>query len=682
LIEHTVRPYTTYTASSYRGSCLAAEAIQEGICVSYLDSPRLHFTGWFQADVSTINNDVRFYQNVSFVPEYQELNQNGSWNPEGTGIFRLLDCCVTGAFLKGQQLTSPTEDAVIGATVQNAADRAPGKLVDLDPQQQMVSEIWGMQVRLVNQEAQTLFQGEYRPAAFINLWQKQKKGVRMDQQLAACYQSVLEGVTWGDTSRSELLRTLRAATHDGMLSIEFNVYGYGRDATIPRYTMGHITGTIGPYRQNEPKHFVLGRQMIAVAPNFTQPKAGVENLQAKLADDRLSLTVDFGNSFPIQDANSGLMDIGRIFVGVLTNNPPAVRSTVNESQVQVIGEVPYLAPGWYTQTAGVQTFNLTSNAAARQLLPQCPLVLLSPAPAVGSYNVLLQESVDGLYVRADSYVFRMDPGETQHVEFYASRFGVPMANAAITCTATEGFMGGSGGGDTVSPTPRPAAAIPSIGTPADAIRYDAKIVTDRNGYAALTLIASAAGPGTPRGYIGGQLYGIAYQLEAQPSGYVSNPMNYVSILVFSKKNVPEHPTWYADIQHLFAQYGNLYPIMGRYVVNLRDYASVVTHLKPLALAFSLPRQDPNHMPVTRDLGAGDRATILKWLETKGHDGLPPLGIPSQLPSLTPQLAIDTAAENSLAKLLPSQGAGKTAVILQLERRGKTAPGTDEGKRND
>ena len=50
--------------------------------MSYLDSPRLHFDGWFQADVSTINNDVRFYQNASFVPEYQELNQNGSWNPE------------------------------------------------------------------------------------------------------------------------------------------------------------------------------------------------------------------------------------------------------------------------------------------------------------------------------------------------------------------------------------------------------------------------------------------------------------------------------------------------------------------------------------------------------------------------------------------------------------------------
>src|SRR6185369_4762807 len=128
--------------------------------MSYLDSPRLHFRGWFQADVSTINNDVRFYQNASFVPEYQQLDQNGSWNPEGTGVFRLLDCAATGAFWNGAQ------SGESGITIQNALQRAPGKLVDLDPQQQMVSQIWGMQVRVVDSSGQTLLQGEFKPAAF------------------------------------------------------------------------------------------------------------------------------------------------------------------------------------------------------------------------------------------------------------------------------------------------------------------------------------------------------------------------------------------------------------------------------------------------------------------------------------------------------------------------------------
>jgi hypothetical protein len=644
--------------------------------VSYLDSPRLQFSGWFQADVSTINNDVRFYQNASFVPEYQELNQNGSWNPEGTGVFRMLDCFTTGAYLEGKRLTLPREDPTIGMSVQNAANRAPGKLVDLDPQQQMVSQIWGMQVRLVGSDGRALLTGEYKPAAFINLWLRQQKGVRMDQQLAACYQSVLEDVTWGNVSSSPLLQALKKATADDTLSIAFNVYGYGRDSTIPRYTMGHITGTIGPYRHGEPRHFVLGRQMIATG-NFPVPAGGIETLQAQIAADGKTLTADFGNSFPIEDANSGLADIGEVSLGVLNTNPTQVLSTVSETDVEIIGKVPYLEPDWYKTTAGVQTFPL--KEAASKLLPKNPLVLVSPSSAVGAYTVRLQESVGGLYVRGDSHVFRIDPGETQQVEFYASSFGVPLPNAVILCSSTQGFMGGSGGGDSVSPSPRPPAAIPDIATPADAFQFAAQISTDANGYAVLPISVSADGPGVPRGYLSGQLYGIAYQLQQQPANYVANPLNYISVLVFSKKDVPPHPSWYADIQQLFTQYGNLYPIMGKYVVDLRSYQSVVANSVILRLAFSLPISDANHMPVTRDLGAGDRATILKWLDLKGYDGLPSLGTPSQVPAPSEPQAVDVQAETSLAHLQPLQGAGKTAVLMNLERRGKIAPLDTKGE---
>src|SRR5438067_3038949 len=231
--------------------------------MSYLDSPRIHFHGWFQADVSTINNDVRFFQNDSFVPDYQQLNSNGSWNPQGTGVLRILDCFITGGSLNGRAVSTLADDIVVGLTLQNAEDRAPGKLVDLDPQQQMVSQIWGMEVRLVGPQAETLFGGEYKPVAFTNLWLRQQTGVMRDQKLCACYQSVLENVEWAANIDSPLLAALKAATQDEMLSINFNLYGYGRDSTIPRYTMGHIVGTIGPYLCGEPKYFVRGRHMLA-----------------------------------------------------------------------------------------------------------------------------------------------------------------------------------------------------------------------------------------------------------------------------------------------------------------------------------------------------------------------------------------------------------------------------------
>src|SRR5262249_42535589 len=162
---------------------------------------RLHFRGWFQADVSTINNDVRMFQNASFVPEYQQLNQNGSWNPEGTAIFRILDCEVMGGFLNGRQL-GPRADAPDGRAVLIPDNQPPGKLVHVDPQEQLVSEIWGMQVRVASSSLQTVMQGAFHPAPFVNLWRKQATGVRRDQQLAACYQSVLEGVEWAPGSGS------------------------------------------------------------------------------------------------------------------------------------------------------------------------------------------------------------------------------------------------------------------------------------------------------------------------------------------------------------------------------------------------------------------------------------------------------------------------------------------------
>jgi hypothetical protein len=639
--------------------------------MSYLDSPRLHFRGWFEADVSTINNDVRMFQNASFVPAYQQLNQNASWNPEGTGIFRVLDCAVTGGFLDGS-LLGPGDDPAIGMSVQNADRSAPGKLVDLDPQQQMVSQIWGMQIRVVSTSLSTVVQGRFRPVAFVNLWKKQATGMRRDQQLAACYQSVLEGVEWADGSASKLLNAIASASEKGLLSVAFNVYGYGRDSTIPRYTMGHIVGTIGPYQAGEPKHFTIGRQMISALPPFSATTGQVNTLQAKLASDGNSVTADFGNSFQIESADSGLLDIGKVLLGVLKTSPAQVLSTVDAGQVVVIGEVKYLETKWYMQTAGVQTFDLTGNAAARAVLANCPLVVLSPLPGGTSFTVLLQESVGGVYVRADQFVFRINAGETQLMAFYASQFGVPLPGATISLsaqTSDQTFMGGSGGGDGVDPPTRPTAAIPNIFTPTNGVAYASSATTDKNGYASVALTGNPDGLGTspPRGYIGGQLYGINYQLSDQPAGYAQNDFNFISILAYAKKEVPENPTWYGDIEPLFTQYGNLYPIMGKYVVNLADYESVVSRIKVLKLAFSLPAEDPNHMPVTRDLGAGDRATILKWLDSQGPDGRPVLGTPPAVAGRRFK-ALSTQFVEPELQLPSAETAGKTAVIMRIHDR--------------
>jgi hypothetical protein len=638
--------------------------------MSYLDIPRLHFSGRFQADISTVNNDVRYYDNAGFQDKYQTMSGGGAWNPEGTGIFRLVDCKITGARTAQGSISTPAEDPVIGMALENADDRVFGKLVDLDPQQQMVSQIWGMRLRLTDGKEPALFSGEFVPAPFTNLWLRQQSGVKMDQVLAALYQSVLRNVAWQDSVNSKLLDALRRASEDGYLAIDMNVYGYGRDPTIPRYTLGRVNGTIGPYHSGEPKHFVMGRQMVAALNPSDDvypfaPTNGVYTFQAKVLDNK-SVAADLGNALQIVDASGKLVPIGTLQLAVLkTTDPNTLQTIVTPSQVAILGTFDYQQTGWYDKTAGIQDFDFSADPWCVANIASRPLALVQPG-SNNTYNVLVQETLGGLYVRADDFVCRIEADKSAAVEFYVSRYGAPLS-ASITFGTDAGLMGGTGAGDQPLNPPVPT---PDIATPANGASWPATVTTDSQGKAVLNVKAGRLNPQYPRGYIDGQLYGIGYQLTQRPAGSLDNFWNFVSVLVFSPFQAPAKPAWFPDIAPIMRQYGNLYPIMSKHLVDLGDYASVVEHLKILELAFSLPIEDPNHMPVTRDLSDGKRDMILTWMKTPGADGLPLKGTPplAAAVSAAPMATVPDVAVH----LDPLQTAGKTAVLLEYQARRKAA----------
>ena len=655
--------------------------------MSYLDSPRIHFSGYFQSDVSTVNNNVCYYDSDAFKEQYQEYG-DGGWNPQGTAIFRFVSCSITGASLNGKPITSSAQDPIIGMAMENADQRAPGKMADLDPQQQMVSQIWALQVRLTDNVERALFIGDMLPVGFMNLWKRQQTDAFNDQTLAANYQSILENVQWHGHSHSPVLEAMRKATQHGLLAIEFNLFGYGRDPSIPRYTQGHIVGTIGPYHEREPKHFIMGRQMTAQVDsnNTTKPTEGVYSFQCKNHSDRQTLTADFGNALPIIDASGAFVDLGPLALAVLKQPAHApISGSLSQDQVIVLGQVAYDPPQpgaaasdepseWFRQTAAIQDFDYAAIPGARQALEACPLLLLSPAD--DGYQVLVQESIDGLYVRSDDHVLRLNAGQQLPVSFFASRYGQPLS-AEVDVGLLPKSKNPMGGGKPLPPSPPNNKPVlpPKISVPADAVHYPTSFHTNDSGHGRVAVSAIPAGPGNPRGYIDGQLYGIGYQLRQQPQDYISNPWNFVSVLAFDRVPVPDHPTWYHDIRPIFVQYGNLYPIMSKYVVDLGDYDSVVRHVDILKLAFSLPMSDPNHMPVTRDLSDDKRAIILKWLKQTDAQGKPLKGTPPVKPVAVPApREVDTDAV--AVPLDDLQIAGKSAVVLQLQARRKAAPSQD------
>ncbi|MEY2484246.1 MAG: hypothetical protein QOK24_2774 [Verrucomicrobiota bacterium] len=585
--------------------------------MSYLNSTRLHFAGQFQANVSTVNNDPGHFDNATFIPSYQEMQgpnfdpPNGWFNPEGDAAFRLLGCRVTSAWLP----TGPvTNDPILQFLVADSDTRVCAKLVDLDSEQQLVSEIWGLQVRITDAQGNTLLRGDYDPAAFIDIWDRAiGSSSGGDVDAGAMYQSVLRNLWWGDVSASPFLMALQSAAVDGLLSIKFNVDSLNLDFTSDDFMCGRIVGTIGPASATEPFHMVMGRQFMAIASppspkiNFFFPSGGINFMVGVVSEADGCIYLDLGNALSTTKGG-GLSDLGDLTLGVydpLASPGNPAGSVVPLGIVPSQGPTGYASdPTWYTRTAGIVVLPLT--AAPLQAVSQAPLLLYVES---ATPPILISEWNTGSFVRADKFVFRLSPGDPSvEIAVYASQWGQPLAGATINFVPDASQL---------QPSNNISNDVPPVAVPLSALHFNANAVTNAQGVATLSIKAS--NPGTPRYFNQGQDYGLDGQVygirpafaNSQFSGPV-NQWNFISFLVWSAFEVSDPATW-DDLQPIFQQYANLYPVMNRFL-NLGDYDSVKANARLLALAFSLDVGNANSMPVTRDLSPAKRRAILNWLK--------------------------------------------------------------------
>jgi hypothetical protein len=576
--------------------------------MSYLGSLRLHFAGRFQAAPSTVNNDPLHYNNKTFKPQYQERQKgkavNGKWNPMGSAAFRLIDCSVTCAWRGGTQVSK--SDPVTNCLVADSDTRTSAKIVDLDPEQQLVSEIWGLELRICDKTGTTLVKGNFRPAPFLDIWDRSQSGSG-DAIAGASYQSVLTGVDWPVLRQkgiqSEFLKELHKMS-ETKLSIKFNLDGYNMDYESAEFTCGRIVGTIGPHNRNDPEHFVFGRHLMPAAADpggFFRPSGKINFCSASLDDDGHKLFLDLGNAIPTRSSGGEPVDLGLLILAVL--NPP--------SQPLILSDLPYLSDNWYENSAGIFEVNLCDDQLA-QVKSNRLALLKSDADGVASISV--SEPQNGLYMRADKFVFRLSPGESASVRLYASKWGKPYSEARVISIFDPSQL-------QMATDPKQSLAV---GEPKDALAFSACVLTKQNGVAYLEI--TAKNPNNPRGYIDGQIYGIRPMLEETiPSGsaYPFNPWDFISILVWDEF-APKDVSWNGCVRDILIQYANLYPIMRRFV-DLSNYQSVCEHRELLDQALNLPEEDPNFMPVSRDLSPAKREAISRWLKNE----LPPIGFPPQ-----------------------------------------------------
>lgn len=533
--------------------------------MSYLDTPGIVFAGRFQADVATGNNEVGNFDPGSPL--------DLAWNPFGSGAFRLLDCSVQDVRTVGPA----PDDPVRTARVTDADDRVSAKIVDLDPQLQLASELWGLRVRLVAADGAVLLAGEFAPAAFRDIW--------FGGGGQARFQSVLDGITWAPEGTSEVLEAMRAESAGGRVSIRLVTFAFNGATRT-----GSLLGAIGPYRRGEPRQFVAGRRLAAAEPPVFGADLGpTAPAQAATTAGHDRVTVDLAGTLPRNGVT--LTDIGSLRLGVLTDPATAEGDPVALGP-DVIGlgeEIPYLRQGWLAASGGLVTADVP--AAARVTVATRPLALISLEPAP---TVLLRETPDGWLVGADAVTRRVETGDEASAAVHVTRYGERRQGVQLDAR--------------LAPIEIPPAGPPT-GVPESAITIRPLAPTDGDGRTALRVHArDPREPGLPRPRPG--LDGQLYQVVVDRDGI--GPAAAVVALVFEEFLAPEHPTW-SDVRTILAPYARLYPVMTERLMDLSRYAQVVRYRDAIRLALDLDIGDPNSMPVTRDLSRPKRDMILAWL---------------------------------------------------------------------
>lgn len=540
--------------------------------MSYLDPPRFHFSGQFFSNPSTINNDP-----ANFGPAIG----NEGFDRAGFHFFLLQNCKVKTAFDKTGAAAGG--DALIGGTVETTSTPVTAKLVDLDPQFQTGSQIWGAQIKVSEAAGGGSVTGTLVVPSLRDLWMERVPGAGFALGFGGAFQSVLINLSFSATLTSSVLRELKVKSPT-TLSIKFVLYAYQAKQNAAAFTagdsLGKIVGSVGPALVDEPAHFLAERRMEGGRSPFGAPLGVLDTFGGvpfKVDFGRGKLVVDLGNSIP-EAAPGGARGAHGVLQAVALTTPA----------ITVIGNLDF-SQAHYEQTAGIEELTIPRGVAPKLRNNRVAIT----RSAAGGQLVLAERAV----VDVEEFVFRLNPGESARVTLRTLLLGIKKAGQVFTLARSS---------------PRGAAAA--------GLSFPASVTTDSAGKATITL--SASDPGRPRTGLDGQVFRI--DVHEGSSATPSTLRARLQVRVFSAFAIPANPTFARDIAPILAPYASLYPGMKGILdignlAALRTFVTTQPDADKRTLLLSVPITDPRFMPVTRDLSNNKRDTILRWLAA----GLPP-----------------------------------------------------------
>lgn len=581
--------------------------------MSILETPRIYFRGEIAWDPITTNNDQSFYNENTAesvmspgetVQTYRDSAiqavTSGLWNPHGTHRTTFYDTEISGADLGAGVIT---DDPFVGAPVGFL-----GMLVDCEPYGAWSSQQFfdSMQFGIAGGCQISCARSMRAVARYINfvrnsynrmiagvgsvVWQTSfpKAALRLDAQdspaLAALGKAMAAKDVLGLTVRWNTYRTVyydnpclrngspATAAAAAALQARLNDGGFQ-----PNPARGLIVGVIGLWRKGEPAQEPGDRALLAALPGQV-----VANAHARLDGNRL--TIDFGNSFPEVDELLNKQDFGDLKAVAVAADGTTVLATLGPIDYHQYDRLSY------ERASGIVTLKLDAKAAKAAAGAAIQI-------RTGDGAIVLAEDV--LRALPTDHNLYLDEGQSRQTLVQVFERGRPVG-AGVPVTMYDG----------------------------NSLAVSGTATTDASGQAAFTMASIAGGAVEPYVLVAGANPAAPAQLDPQVTPYM-----YVRTLPADAATAALAPTWDNVYASVLANWNAMAPCMDNWLrlndeTQVRAYAPVLRQLTDPA-NFEAYR----FMPVTRDMTAGERTLLYKFLDSPPAAGLEMAEAPAPKPRL-------------------------------------------------
>jgi hypothetical protein len=621
--------------------------------MSYLDLPRIHFGGLFFTDPSTINNVTAFY--TPFVnlktPDGQYIDQlvprGRNWNPTGVAQFWLQDCRVLSVVdAVGRSIDAADGDPLIGAVVESPSPTTPqvdadggyrslAKLVDLDPDEQGRSAVWGFWIYLKIPGGGGV-SGKWITPNLRDAFPRGNGGFPGYMQvIGGTWRSRLTDLTWADAP-SPVLQTLKRLSPNA-LDLKLTVDLYQRERKLDlsddgkgnRFGYGRLQATIGPVADDEPVQTVPGRRLRT--PRGPQPadanrprpagaKTGDEKdspkllaltaspapewnntyFQVRAVGEKTLLTIDLGCSPPLTATARGKMEVSAPVLLGPQGAAPFRNGTIDirdGDYVQVVAALERKNTFWL-RNSGVYQFELTGDEVAA--IQNTPVTLRLGAA------VVLTEADDGVALAIEPPVLRMEPNSTnEEAQLVGYRFGVPLEKLPAGLPLTRAVLQWEDiGTDYIQKSlPTTDFTITAAATPAPAGSFRLTVKTG----SAVPLVCI-------REPLDSQIYTVAFVEPSvdEATDRTTDHTKPLTILFWQNHSVVADATWENGIGKILGAYARIYPGM-KNRLDIGDKATVRAFANDVMDLMTRSLNDPAFMPVVRDMSPAVVDMIVEWL---------------------------------------------------------------------